>query len=217
MFEHIELFIFDLDGTLIEFHQDYLVEQALGIIPKLGYHNILREELDNAFYSFDLFRFVKESEREEFMEKFWNLFDWTNFPKPSPFPESLLILKELNKIGKRLAIATSRLSELDELKSILNQTPLMEYISHVECRTDPQVHWTDKRDLIKKVCSEIGVLPEHSAMVGDIPTDIQSARDVGISRLIAVKSGGIAESILRDAKPDLLLENVGEITEFLAL
>ena len=44
--------------------------------------------------------------------------------------------------------------------------------------------------------------PAETVMVGDVPTDVTSAAKVGVGTTVAVKSGGIKEEVLREAKPD---------------
>ena len=48
-----ELFIFDLDGTLVEFHHEYLFNQAHAIIEKLSHPPIAPDVLENFFSAFD--------------------------------------------------------------------------------------------------------------------------------------------------------------------
>ena len=210
-----ELFIFDLDGTLIEFHRDYLIQQALSISPKLGYPSVTEPILIEAFENFDFFRYVEKSIRDKFTEDFWQEFDWNNFPTPVPFSETKSVLQQIKDSGKIIAIATSRLSTREELVCLLEHTSILENITHVNTRTSEEIHWTDKRQLILEICKQVNIPPKNATMVGDIPTDITSAKDVGIGQTVAVKSGGLLESVLQKAEPDFLLDGIHQIPSLL--
>jgi len=209
--KNIELAVFDLDGTLIEFHHEYLFSQTQRLLPKLGHRNVELGELSESFSSFDYFRFVLEDERDNFASVFWELFDWDNFPDPVVFDGVETALSELSNQGIRLALATSRLTTEQQLSSLLKPTGILEHMETIVCRTDPKVHWSDKTQLLKKVCKRLGVVPERALMTGDIPTDVISARSIGMGLTAAVRSGGMKDSVLKSADPDFLISDVTEL------
>lgn len=61
----------------------------------------------------------------------------------------------------------------------------------------------------------LGARPEASLMVGDHPTDVQTARRAGTAAA-AVASGGTSLEALQEAEPDLLMPDAGELLELLA-
>ena len=210
MFEP-RLVIFDLDGTLIEPPLDFLFTQAESILPQLGYPGVTRVQIADYYSKFDMFGFVLQAEKELLTEQFWQIFDWSDFPKPIVIDGVIDTLEELRLAGVQTAIATARTMDLRLLEDELVPTGLLNYLSLVKTRPGEHIHWTDKRGIISAVCSELQVPPEQTMMVGDIPTDITSARDVGIGYTVAVETGGLETDILRGAEPDALLPSVGEL------
>ncbi len=208
-----KLIIFDLDGTLVEFSTDYLLDEAIRIIEKVEHPEVARHDLLAAFSSFDFFRFVATSDRDEFVENFWKHFDWLGFPQPAPFATTLTVLQELKKRGFELAIATARQVSAAELKPLLEAVGILPYFSAVCTRTTAEGDWKDKKPQIHEVCAKLGISPEESIIVGDIPPDIASGRDVGIGYAIALTSGGILREILAASNPDFILDDLAQLLE----
>ena len=65
-----ELILFDLDGTLIEFHHDFLFSQAQKLSKQFLNLEVSWDELEETFSDFDFFRFVEEEKRNGFMDEF---------------------------------------------------------------------------------------------------------------------------------------------------
>ena len=207
----IKLVIFDLDGTLIKFHQDYLYLQAEKLIEKKGHGFVERSIMEEHFSSFDFFKFVQDEHREEFMEHFWQQFDWDNFPKPEPI---LGVIETLDKLLAKdvvLAIATSRLICRDILSSELKDTGLVHRVSKIVTRTCEESEWSDKTKQLKEVIDAFSFKPDEVAMVGDIPPDIKSASNLGIKNTVGVLSGGIKKEVLKRAKPRFILPDVSSL------
>jgi len=211
----LRLVIFDLDGTLIEFHHEYLFSQTERIIRKFGHPETERQVLEHHFSIFDYFGFVREDERDNFIEKFWTEFDWNSFPTPVPIEGVVDALVELNSKNIATSIATSRFATAKDIKKTLEPTNLLKYISHIVPRPGDHVHWTDKRAQLLEVCKLHQVDPSQAMMIGDIPPDIKCAKDVGIGLAVAVRSGGIKENLLQAENPDHIIESVKDILSVL--
>ena len=205
------LVLFDLDGTLIEFHHDYLFTQAEQILIEIGHPKIERTVLEDCFSSFDFFRFFELHRRDELTEQFWSRFDWANFPHAKPFERAHSTLQHLVDQGIEVAIVTSRFVPEPELRQKLAHTGLVDFMSMIKTRPGDHIHWTDKRASIREVCQALDVEPGEAMMVGDIPADIESALDVGIGTAVAVLSGGIKHEILAAARPHHIISDIGEL------
>ncbi len=89
---NLDLIIFDLDGTLVEFHHDYLFSETQRILQKMGRDEIALSRLRETFSLFDYFSFAgPKSERDHFVEEFWGMFNWDGFPQVTPFCHALRI------------------------------------------------------------------------------------------------------------------------------
>lgn len=212
-----ELILFDLDGTLIEFHNEYLFSETDRIMQKLEREVISREVLEHGFSIFDYFHFLAEHELDSVRESFWAHFDWDNFPQAVPLQPTLGVLNSIKQAGLTQGIVTSRMVPEEQLARELSHTGILDYTCHIRTRPGPHVHWSDKRESILVACQQAGVSPEKAVMVGDIPPDITSAKDVGIGMAVGVLSGGIKQQVLEEAKPDHILEDIGDLLDVLLL
>lgn len=210
-----KLVLFDFDGTLVEFHHEYLFSQTEKILSLLEHPPVSRSVLDQAFRAFDFFRFVGVGDRESFIESFWREFDWDSFPQPKPFSGVEQMFVDLRARGISSAIVTARCVEAERLRQEIAHTGILEHVVDVHTRAGEHVHWTDKRETIEKACREFGISPAEALMVGDIPTDITSAREVGIGRAVAVESGGILTPILSKSAPDAILPDVTHLVDWI--
>ena len=211
-----ELVIFDLDGTLIEFHHDFLFDQTDRVLRQLGFDPVPRPLLSRYFSEFDYFQFVEAKERESFVERFWQLFDWDRLPQPMLLPGSLAAVAELTGRGIRTAIATARVTSESELRQTLGHTGLLEHVSCLATRASAEVHWTDKTGSIREVCHRLKISPRKALMVGDNPTDITSAKTAGVGYTVAVSTGGIREEVLAKAGPDAIIPDVRSLVDVLS-
>lgn len=205
--EKAELFIFDLDGTLIEFHSDFLFSETKRILDLIQHSPVPDNELKDSFAAFEFFRFF-ESEKEKNTDLFWNHFDWNSFPRPKVLPGALELLKNLKDRNSQVAICTSRLCTEDELRADLQGTRILDYVDFIVTRLDPHMEWSDKRGHFNRLFSQVEVSPKDAIMFGDIPPDIYSAKDSKVGKTVAVLSGGIRKDVLEVTRPDFLLDSV---------
>ena len=210
------LFIFDLDGTLVHFPHEFLFLEAERILAKLEHPPVERHRLKEHFSDFDFFRFVTHPEPEQFVEMFWSVFDWENYPRSLPLDGVVNALEQLKADGAKTAIATARLSTEEKVREDLIPTGILTHIEEIVPRRSAETHWTDKTGHIAELCEKFSVHPRDTVMIGDIPADIETARAAGIVRTVAVLSGGIKAEVLRRSSPTLLLNSVSELPQALA-
>jgi phosphoglycolate phosphatase len=60
----------------------------------------------------------------------------------------------------------------------------------------------------------LGVEPQRTLMVGDHPMDVQVGRAVG-TRTVAVLTGAGSPERFSEVQPDLILAQVGDLSEYL--
>lgn len=209
----IKLAIFDLDGTLIHFHHDYLFSQTASILSKLEHPQIPRTELEQHFSAFDFFRFAQVPCKKTFEEKYWSHFDWHNFPKDIVYPGVYDLLEKLKQRDIKLALATARLSSVAQLEQDIASTNLLPYFDLVVTRETEEVHWQDKTGHLTRICKELKISAQDALMAGDIPSDISSAKKVGIRLTAALTSGGIREDVLAKEEPDYIFDSISRMLD----
>lgn len=207
----LKLAIFDLDGTLIHFHHDYLFSQTDKILKKLNHDQVPKDVLEKHFSDFDFFSFTNEGCKKTFEEKYWSHFDWENFPKDIVFDGVFELLEDLKRREIKLGLATARLCSLEQLKKDVSHTELLPLFDFIATREDEKIHWQDKTSQITSVCKELGVNPRDSFMAGDIPSDIRSAKKVDVRLSAAVLSGGIREDVLEKEEPDYIFPSISSM------
>lgn len=213
----LELVLFDLDGTLIEFHHEYLFSETERILRLFDREVVSRETMSTHFRAFDYFAFLEEEGREAFVEEFWQQFDWDSFPAPMPILGAEDALTRLFEADVCLSIVTARVATTEQLNHTLERAGFGRFFDHVFSRAGDHIAWWDKTETIQRACRELGIPPEKAMMIGDIPTDVSSAKEVKVAKQIAVLSGGIDIEILRAAEPDSVLTDVGELPTYLKL
>jgi len=87
-------------------------------------------------------------------------------------------------------------------------TGLGEFIQH------PYVGIHDKRHQIHTLLESHGLVPDETVFIGDMEHDIETARHGGIHS-VAVLTGYNSLDQLRQAKPDLIVEHLGELRTIL--
>lgn len=211
MSDRIKLAIFDLDGTLIEFEDEYFYPEALKIISALGYPKITKADLQHYWSHNDFFGFVPEEHRQEFAHSFHEVYDEDTLPPPRPFAGTIETLEHLLGHDIKIAIATARTSMAEELEMSLHGSGLMKFISLVSTRGPAIRSWRDKTEQILSICRGLSIDPQLSFMAGDAPIDIISAKQAKLALSIALLSGGIRKEVLSSTHPDLILDEVGQI------
>lgn len=209
------LALFDLDGTLIEFHKEFLFSEADRLIQEAGFSPVHRSVLEECFSDFDFFKFLPSDAQAEFMEFFWQEFDYDSTPIASPIDGACEVLRHFREKDIPCCIVTARISGQMDINGALNSVGMLEYLSDIVTRPGEHVKWTDKTSMILDACRRFDVCPQDALMAGDIPTDITCAKEVGIGTTVAVLSGGIKETVLAQAAPDYLVESVGSMLEWL--
>lgn len=211
-----KLFIFDLDGTLIHFHKDYIFAIAEEVITDLGHPKVSRIKLEENFSSFDFLSSVSSDHQVEFDKRFWEKFDWQSYSNNQPIAGVKETLEKLFNSNRQIAIATSRYCCPNDLKKDLGKINFSEFIHLITTKSDPLSSFKDKVKQLDQIFSHFKTDPIEAVMIGDIPPDISCAKEYGIGTTIAVLSGGIKREILEKEKPNYILQDVGSLLKLIS-
>jgi phosphoglycolate phosphatase-like HAD superfamily hydrolase len=212
-----KLAIFDLDGTLIHFPFSYLFSETQRILKLFGHPDVSQEDLEESFSSFEYFRVVQYglninwSSEEDFQAKFWTEFNWIDYPKAQVFDDTIDLLARIDSLGYKIAIATARASSASEIEKDLLDTGILPYVSSIKTRASDRDNWKDKSSQIRSILTEFGILADQAIMIGDVPSDIESARAENLKAAYGVLTGGIRRDVLLASEPSEIFSNLYDL------
>lgn len=206
-----QVVLFDLDGTLVEFPREHLFQTTIEVCQQLGIHPPTELEMLRHFTAFDFFAAIPSDHRDSFAEFLARELERKGHPPLRPFAHTISTLKALKERGHELAIATARVVPVAQLQTELNDSGLGEYFAHVVTRYGGSQSWTDKQPQITELCRKFDRKAAEVCFIGDIPADVTTAYQSGVRQVIAVLSGGIDRTVLLQAKPLHLLEDIAEL------
>jgi pyrophosphatase PpaX len=118
-------------------------------------------------------------------------------------PEVLDVLK---KKGLKMAIVTTRSRK--ELLRIMKMLSIKSYFSAAVSRDDVKTG-KPSPDPVLFALKQLGLRPDETAMVGDMPTDIEAGKRAG------TKTVGLLNSIFKKeltaSQPDISVNSIGEV------
>ena len=209
--------LFDFDGTLVHHCYEPFFDQVIQFLSVRGYPGLTYEDLWRDHRAHRFMSCVPDHERTRLIDAFLHQMDESKLPSPTLIAETHQTLQTLHDAGIRIAVVTARLASPEDLRPLIGELGILDYISHVSTRGPQAPEWRDKSEQITQVCKHFGIKTAHSCMVGDMPVDIKSAHAAGAGCAIGVLSGGVDRSVLEACKPHHLIEHVGEIPRILPI
>ncbi|HEY3315958.1 MAG TPA: HAD family hydrolase [Bacillota bacterium] len=122
-------------------------------------------------------------------------------------PGAAAALSDLRKAGLRLAVATTDMVTRSEVMlTMTGLRPFLHYLGGSDLVKRGKPH----PDLVLHVCEQLGVQPEHVAMVGDTPDDMALGRNAGVRLKVGVLTGTNPREKL-EPLADVVIGSVAEI------
>lgn len=211
-----QLYIFDLDGTLINSLEDladasnYVLAQAgLPTHPLDAY----RYFVGNGAYKLAE-RMLPESMREEatiarFKAAFDKRYNCHYRDKTRPYPGAMETLEELKRRGVRLAVLSNK---PDPFVQKICAEILGEGLFDIVLGQRDGFAKKPAPDGVFAILDALAVKPADAILIGDSDVDILTSRNAGIQSAGAVW-GFRGEKELADAGADYLVHNFGEILD----
>ncbi len=218
---HVDLIVFDLDGTLIDSRED-LANSANYVLNRLGLEE-LSVEILSSFIGDGVYKLVERA------------LDWQTSPgRAYPgsvdeavelfrahYAEHLVdrtrlypgVLETLNHFqGKKKAVVTNK--PFDFAMSILNNLGIVEHFD-VVLGGDSTTNRKPDPEPLEEVLTRLRILKERAVIVGDSPQDIEMARRAGLLSIAVTYGLGQREELIK-AEPDLFIEKLYDLANYLS-
>jgi len=198
----MKVFLFDLDGTLVDSAQDIALSLRL-TLDELGMPEKMPEEVKNLIGG-GVRALLEKVLGDDFEERHVEVFRRNYMRNPvvytKPYEGVPETLRELKRRGIRLGVVTNKMEELSvEILRRLNLLDLFEVVvggdTFGEKKPSPVP--------VIKALELIGERPEDSLMVGDTEADIIAGREAGARTALA--QWGYSK--LSSVSPDFVLKS----------
>jgi len=211
----LDTFLFDLGGVLIN-DLDVNYETSIRIFEMLGKRNISREEyVANLMPIQKLYRVVGLNEEESKQShKLFRQFLSESIDSVVMHPDVLPILQVLRKKKLRVGIVTQYPHAI--ALEILEKECIVTYFDAIIGFEDSDEQKPSGKPVLIAL-SKLGSRANNSVFVGDMIQDIMAGHNAGV-RTVCVYRGKEAyhqKDILARAKPDLIIEDLMELTKLI--
>jgi HAD superfamily hydrolase (TIGR01509 family) len=220
----LEGLIFDLDGTLIDSVGIYYIMME-SVFEKLHWPQVSREVMRKAIkdggFDWDLVlpsgtgataEELIASAREVIREMYPRVFE----DDVDLVPGAEHLLRKLHARNVKLALVTSTLGRFIEFKLIPLKKHGLRDLFQTVITLDDVKNRKPSGDPLLECARRLGENPEKCAYVGDATVDIVAGKAAGM-RTIAVLTGVDDYEALKAEDPDMILESVSQLTEWLSL
>jgi HAD superfamily hydrolase (TIGR01509 family) len=212
----VKAIIFDLDGTLVDSREAYrkAAETAFAATGqgKADARTVteIPRRLEQDLPIDDL---IMGADVKRFKEIYLKAYYQATIEETKPFPDTADALEKLSSMTT-LAVTTRRNIPEKEVKRELAKFGLAKHVQKIVTSLDTVKPKPSPEALLK--CAEyLHVRIRDCAVVGDSIMDIKAGKNAG-AQTVAVLTGIFSREELETEKPDLILQNVKELPEFLA-
>jgi len=211
----VKAILLDLDGTIVDSKEAYVeslkkacaASHLENVNPKLAVE--IPRKLEQNMPINDL---VQVSDVKRFLETYLKAYYQATAEKTRPMPNVAEALDKLSRKAK-LALITMRFVSKDKIVWELEKFGLMKYFRYVVTALDTNTPKPSPEALIK-CANYMNVQTCECLVVGDSVADIRAGKRAKIAT-VAVLSGIFSRQELESEKPDLILESVVQLPDFL--
>ena len=206
--------VFDMDGTLTD-SEPGIIKCLHYAFDKLGLpvpeHQVLRKFLGPPLVeSFISFCGMNEEEAVRATGIYRERYGTKGWKENAVYPGIRSLLRALHHAGRYLSVATGKPHEASD--RILRAFDLHEHFNAL-AGPMPHEHFADKKDLIIR---SLNGFTGRGVMIGDRASDIIAARELGMDSIGVLWGYGSREE-LEEARPDYLVQSVGELYDILGV
>jgi HAD superfamily hydrolase (TIGR01549 family) len=206
----IECIVFDLDGTLVNSHEN-IYKAAVKALGKLNLNTNVNREI---FYNLlghhfkDIFEGcgIEVPDVEHFIDVYKELyFDFID--DSSLYKNAISLLQELKTKNIKTGLLTTK--GQDQAVKISNHFGLDKYLDVIEGRKNGFAI-KPAPDQLFKICEELNANSKRSLMVGDTELDILCGKNAG-AKTCAVGYGYRSTEEIKKLNPDYLIYDLKEV------
>ncbi len=208
----MKTYLFDLDGTLLDSMELILTSFHYTTRLHLG-HDIPDSQWLAGVGTPLRTQLAKVARSEDELDAMMDTYRTFNLDQHDvmvrAFPGVVDMVKELHRLGAKLALVTSKLS--DGANRGVRLLGLDEELSVRVCADDVQ-HGKPHPEPVLKALAALDASPESALFIGDSAHDIEAGRQAGV-KTVAVGWGPIPREELEAAKPTYWIETAEELYE----
>ena len=207
--------LLDLDGTIVDSKEAYL--EALKTAFKMTGQRMINAKIATEIpkrleQNLPIKDLLKGINVQKFLGVYLNAYYQNTSTKTKPLPEISDTLKKLSEKAK-LALITMRYVPKEKVIKELEKFGLAKYFQYVITALDTHEPKPSPEALIK-CAKQFDIQMCECVVVGDSVADIKAGKTAG-ARTVAVLSGIFSQEELEREKPDLILESVNKLPDFL--
>lgn len=202
--------IFDLDGTIGNTLPLCVAAFKQAIEPLAG-RELSAQEIIETFGPSEegTIRALIPTHYDEALTRYLALYRTLHSMCPEPFDGIMEVLNYAKQHHLRLALVTGKGAQ-----SAVVTLEIFKIASCFDAIETGSPHGPNKVEGIRRVLEILGITPDESVYVGDMPSDIEASRQVGIPIISAGWAGTTDVEALRRANPDHLFTTVQEFQRY---
>jgi phosphoglycolate phosphatase len=211
----VEGILLDLDGTIVDSKEACLEAARIAfktIGQKMVNIEIVMEIPKRLELKLPINDLLIGIDAREFLDVYLKTYYQVVPVKAKPLPRISETLKELSKKAK-LALITMRYVPKENVCEELKKFGLAKYFQYVITSLDTDDPKPSPEALIK-CAKQLDIQIRRCVVVGDSIADIRAGKSAG-AKTVGVLSGIFSRNELEKEKPDLILESVNQLPDFL--
>lgn len=209
-----KLFIFDLDGTLLDTRFD--ISDAVNHVLEKNDIPVLPEDKIFSFIGNGVAYLLEKCLGKKGMEKYDAVYeDYMTYYHDNISSRTELyedVIETLDYFSDRDMVVLSNKPEA-MCNKLLKEVKLDKYFKEV-CGGDTFGVLKPEKKGVKTLYKKYGVLQEEAIIVGDGPQDINAGKNAGI-KVAAVTYGYHSENRLKKENPDLLIDTLSALRNYI--
>jgi len=207
--------LLDLDGTIVDSKEAYL-EAVKTAFKTMGQRivdaKIVTEIPKRLEQNLPIKDLLKGIDVQKFLDVYLDTYYQNTSTKTKPVPKISDTLERLSKKAK-LALTTMRYVPKEKVSKELEKFGLARYFQYIVTALDTHDPKPSPEALIR-CAKQFDIQMCECVVVGDSVVDIKAGKNAG-AKTVAVLSGIFSREELENEKPDLIIESVNKLPDFL--